>query len=348
MNGIINFTSIVEKAWLDYDSSRPIKYIEDISAKVSTNHVYRIWFADDGTIIAKLSYFGKYEHFVQDHTIINALATNLTDPFENFLAKSLTKGGSLYTYQCEQELLKAWVVFYNPIRVGQKLRRVQSKEKIAILGQQLAKFHKACHKVRNTLPANSKTIAHDVHHLLDILKTEHGKYEHRQHIQSIEYQCHTLLDNIERLGMESYDAIPVFVDWNIGNFSVDKDFHFFSRWDYDWFRMSSRMMDFYFFSRVCSAAGDRTFFSYTIDPLMEPRFGIFLKAYHEVYPLTLPEISFMKEAYRFFILNYVIKDGRYFFNEVYASRLQLEAHEHYFPKLEQSFDAQAIIRLLNL
>jgi hypothetical protein len=348
MNGVINFTEIVEQAWCDYDSSRPIKYIEDISAKVSTNHVYRIWFEDESPIIAKLSYFGKYEHFKQDHTIINALATNLSDPFENFLAKSLTKRGELYTYKYDHGLLKAWVVFYNPIRVGIKPRRIQSKKKIEVLGQQLAKFHKACHKVRNTLPANSKSIAHDTNHLLEILKTDHGKYEHRQHIDSIERQCHTLLDNINKLGMDSYDAIPVFVDWNIGNFSVDGDFHFFSRWDYDWFRMSSRVMDFYFFSRVCSAAGDRTIFSYTIDPLMEPRFAIFLKAYHEVYPLTFPEIAFMKEAYRFFILNYVIKDGRYFFNEIYASRLQLEAHEIYFPNLERSFDEEAFVRLLNL
>lgn len=348
MNGVINFTSIVEQAWLDYDSSRPIKYIEDISAKVSTNHVYRIWFEDEGTIIGKLSYFGKYEHFVQDHAIINALATNLSDPFENFLAKSLTKHGQLYTYKYDHGLLQAWVVFYNPIRVGKKPRKIQSKKKIEVLGQQLAKFHKACYKVRNTLPANSKSIEHDINHLLEILKTEEGRYEHRQNLDNIRAQCDTLLENITRLGIDTYDPIPVFVDWNIGNFSVDEEFNFFSRWDYDWFRMSSRVMDFYFFSRVCSAAGDQTIFSYTIDPLMEDRFGIFLKAYHEEYPLTLSEISFMKEAYRFFILNYVIKDGRYFFNEIYASRLQKEAHEIYFPNLESSFDEESIIRLLNL
>ncbi|MEM8894868.1 MAG: hypothetical protein AAGC88_09840, partial [Bacteroidota bacterium] len=140
MNGVINFTNIVEQAWLDYDSSRSIKYIEDISAKVSTNHVYRIWFEDEGTIIGKLSYFGKYEHFVQDHAIINALATNLTEPFENFLAKSLTKHGELYTYQHDNGWLNAWVIFYNPIWVGKKLRKKQSKKKIELLGQQLAKF----------------------------------------------------------------------------------------------------------------------------------------------------------------------------------------------------------------
>ena len=88
MNRILDFAKIVEEAWNDYDPSRSIKSIEDISAKVSTNHVYRIKFEDGDFIIGKLSYFGKFEHFVEDHSIINALATNLSSPFENFVAKS--------------------------------------------------------------------------------------------------------------------------------------------------------------------------------------------------------------------------------------------------------------------
>ncbi|MCB0667339.1 MAG: hypothetical protein KDC80_16040, partial [Saprospiraceae bacterium] len=71
MSAFIDFTEIVREAWLAYDNSRQIVRITDISAKVSTNHVYRIQFSDHSIIIAKLSYFGKYEHFVEDHTIIN-------------------------------------------------------------------------------------------------------------------------------------------------------------------------------------------------------------------------------------------------------------------------------------
>ncbi|MEZ5023463.1 MAG: hypothetical protein R2728_09425 [Chitinophagales bacterium] len=71
------------------------------------------------------------------------------------------------------------------------------------------------------------------------------------------------------------ERLPVFIDWNIGNFSVDRHFNFYSRWDYDWFRMSPRAMDFYFWARVVRAEGDQTAFSYTIDPLNEDRFLIF-------------------------------------------------------------------------
>jgi len=348
MHGIIDFTKIVEEAWNDYDSSRLIKYVEDISAKVSTNHVYRIWFEEGGNIIGKLSYFGKYEDFVNDHKIVNALATNLTEPFENFVAKSLTKFGELYAYRYENTILDAWVVFYNPIQVGIKPPAIQSEKQIQLLAIELANFHLACHKVRNTLPQGFKQVNDDIHHLQQILETDEGKYEHRTNLDNIKKQCDLLFENMDKIGIQQKDSMPVFVDWNIGNFSVTKKFKFFSRWDYDWFRMSSRVMDFYFFSRVCSSAGDKTVFSYLIDPLMEDRFLVFLKAYHNVYPLTVSEVKFIKEAYRFFILNYVIKDGRYFFHEIYATKLQLEAHELYFPNLEKNFNEDKILKALNL
>ena len=343
----IDFIKIVEDAWIVYDASRDIRSIEDISAKVSTNHVYRIRFEDGGIIIAKLSYFGRYEHFLEDHSIINALANNLPAPFENFLAKSLTKFGQLFSYRHTDSILDAWVVFYNPIHIDQKPARKQSKEHIKLLGQELARFHKACKTVKNTLPPNYKQTTDDIDHLLEILETDAGKFEHRGHIDDIKKQCGLFRENCDKIGVSGLESIPVFVDWNIGNFSVTKDYRFFSRWDYDWFRMSTRVMDFYFFSRVCSTIGDRTIFSYLIDPLHEDRFITFLKAYHLVYPLSLTEVRILKETYRFFILNYVIKDGRYFFHEIYATRLQKEAHDIYFPQLA-GFDENKIIKALNL
>lgn len=343
----IDFIKIVEDAWQEYDRSRQVKTIEDISAKVSTNHVYRIRFEDDGIIIAKLSYFGKFEHFYEDHSIINSLSNNLPAPFENFLAKSLTKYGQLFTYRHRDSILDAWVVFYSPINIDQKPERKQNESQIAILGQELAKFHKACSTVKNTLPPNFKQTNHDIKHLIEILDTEHGQFEHRGHVDTIKKQCDLFQENCERIGVDKMDSIPVFVDWNIGNFSVTKDYHFYSRWDYDWFRMSTRVMDFYFFSRVCSSIGDKTTFSYLINPLEEERFLLFLQAYHQVYPLTTQEVKIIKETYRFFILNYVIKDGRYFFNEIYASRLQREAYETYLPQLEH-FNEDKILKALNL
>ncbi|MEZ4895396.1 MAG: hypothetical protein R2806_01080 [Saprospiraceae bacterium] len=344
----IDFTEIVRSAWLAYDESRQIIRITDISAKVSTNHVYRIQFSDHSLIIAKLSYFGKHEHFVEDHTIINSLSNNLPSPFENVLARSLMKGNHLFVYRHQDALLDVWVVFYRPIKSKKRLPRRLNTQQIELLGEQMALFHKACHQIRHTLPKSSKTLFWDIHHLVDSLDTDIGRYEHRMHESTIRRQSELFVKHCTTLAIEELPAIPVFVDWNIGNFSVTSSFKLYSRWDYDWFRMGSRMLDFYFLARVCSSIGDRTVFSYYIDPLMEERFLIFLKAYHAVFPLTAQEIRFLKEVYRFFILNYVIKDGRYFFHELFATKLQKEAYEIYLPSIEARFNAEVLLKALQL
>lgn len=344
----INFNEIVREAVHAYDSSKKIVAIEDISAQVSTNHVYRITFDDENIIIAKLSYFGKFEHFVEDHSIINSLANNLPSPFENFLARSLIKGNSLFVHRHQDEVIDAWVVFYRPIRIKKRLPKRLDEDQIKKLAHSFARFHKACDSIINTLPPSSKTMEVDIRHLLEVLETKEGRHEHRMHLDLIREQCKTFLKNIDDLGASDLDIIPVFVDWNIGNFSVTPSLELFSRWDYDWFRMSSRMMDFYFFSRIVSDVGDKTVFSYDIDPLMEDRFILFLKNYHKVYPLNEVEIRFLKEAYRFFLLNYVVKYGRYFFHEIFATRLQQEAYDEHLPVIDEKFDPEPLLNALNL
>ncbi|SMO32847.1 hypothetical protein [Gracilimonas mengyeensis] len=344
----IDFNEIVKEAWQAYDPTRTIITITDISAKVSTNHVYRVTFKDGNIIIAKLSYFGKFEHFVEDHTIINSLSNNLPDPFENFLARSLVKENSLFVHRHTDEVIDAWVVFYRPIKIKRKLPKRLDEEQIQKLAKEFARFHKSCNTIRNTLPASSKTLQVDIEHLLEIMETDYGKHEYRLHQDLIKKHSDLFFENMEKLGADDMDTIPVFVDWNIGNFSVTPQLKLFSRWDYDWFRMSSRIIDFYFFARISSNVGDRTVFSYDIDPVMEDRFIVFLKAYHKEYPLTENEIRFLKEAYRFFILNYVVKYGKYFFHELFATKLQKEAFDRYLPELDEKFDPEPLLKALNL
>ena len=344
----IDFLKIVKEAWSNYDASRVISSVEDISAKVSTNHVYKISFEEGPFIIAKLSYFGRYEHFVEDHTIINSLSNNLPAPYEHLLSRSLIKGNKLYVYRYKDSLIDAWVVFYRPIRIKNRLPRRLNEDQIARLGEEFGHFHKACHLIRNTLPTASKTLNTDIEHLLEIVRSDFGAYEHRSREPVIFKQSELLFQNLDAHQFHQLPKIPVFVDWNIGNFSVTTDLKLFSRWDYDWFRMSSRILDFYFLSRVVSDVGDRTVFTYNIGPLMEDRFILFLKHYHRVFPLQETEIILLKEVYRFFILNYVIKDGRYFFHEIYASKLQKEAYRSYFPSIEKEFNPDRILKALGI
>jgi len=342
------FSDVIKKAWEGYDASKTIKSIDDISAMVSTNHVYRITFDDDDIIIAKLSTFGKYEHFKEDHRIIHSLSNNLLYPFENLLAKSLLKNNRVYIYRHKHAKTDVWVVFYNPTRIMDRMPRRLDEHHIRKLGQQIGKFHKACSRIKNVLPKSSKTLRTDIYSLQQQLEANEKKFGSPMQVDFLKYHCDLFLKNRSNYNMKSFEIIPVFIDWNIGNFSVGPNLELYSRWDYDWFRMSYRMLDFYFLSRVVSDIGDRTVFSYGINTLMEDRFIIFLKEYHKVNPLTADEIRFLKESYRFFILNYVIKDGKYFFNEQYAKKLQAEAFDIYLPSVDRDFDADKIIAALKL
>ena len=343
----VDYINIIKKAWAAFDPSQTVQTIEDISARVSTNHVFRLTLDSGDRVVAKLSYFGKYEHFRDDHRIIQALANNLLYPFENVLARSLSKNGQVFTYRYQAGILDAWVVFYNPIRAKKRLPNRLDEKEIRALGAEIARFHLACNRASPVLPKYAKTLRSDVQGLLDLLNTEAGLKEHWRHAPEIRRQCRLFLENRQKLVAKVVETMPVFMDWNIGNFSITKDERLYSRWDYDWFRISYRVMDFYFFSRVCSDIGDRTTFSYVIGPFMEERFAWFLEEYHKVYPLTEREIRFLPEAYRFFILNYVIKYGRYFFAHSYAIKLQREAYQLYFPSIE-TFDPERLLKRLGL
>jgi Ser/Thr protein kinase RdoA (MazF antagonist) len=343
-----DYSNIIRKAWEAYDATKIISTIEDISPMVSTNFVFRITFEDEDIIIAKLSHFGKYERFKEDHRIIHTLSNNLLYPYENFLAKSLLRNNRVYTYRYKKGKTDAWVVFYNPVRVLQRMPSRLDEQHIRKFGQQIGKFHKACSRLRNVLPKSSKTLRTDINALLISLEKDRKRFGSAERADYLRHHCELFVKNRLKCNVSSFEIIPVFIDWNIGNFSVTNKLELYSRWDYDWFRMSYRMLDFYFFSRVVSDAGDKTVFSYLVNPMMEDRFILFLQEYHKVNPLTANELRFLKEAYRFFILNYVIKDGSYFFSEQYADKLKEEAFDIYLPSVDRDFDAEKLIEALKI
>ena len=165
----------------------------------------------------------------------------------------------------------------------------------------------------------------------------------------VERHCESFFRNAERVGYHRLSKIPILVDWNITNFSVQEGegdaFSLFRRWDYDWFRFEPRVLDFYFLSRVVREEGDTSRFSYTPDMFLEPRFKRFLAAYHEVSPLAEAEILFLREAYRFFILSYVLNLGEHFFQWSLRMRLQREAIEHYLPSVE-ALDLEPLLSIV--
>ena len=58
-------------AWAAYGDTRRMVTLIEVSAKVSTNRVYRLQLDDGGSVIAKVSSYGSYFLFREDHDRIH-------------------------------------------------------------------------------------------------------------------------------------------------------------------------------------------------------------------------------------------------------------------------------------
>lgn len=341
--------SAVAAAWAGYGDPRGIDAIEETSAHVSTNRVYRLHLDDGTTVMAKASSYGSYFLFAEDHDRLSEVATFLTGTrWSGFLAGILQRDGRPYRWYDGT----CWVVLYVDVPRGESLPRTLQTSDVECLAREVAEFHLACAEVSSHLPPPSHSVKSDALALLASVSdmSEPGG-EADGGADAISRSAHELLVHLDRIDFDHWPRIPILVDWNLGNFSVQRDghggFRLHSRWDYDWFRIDSRLLDFYFLSRVSSATGDRTAFTYSPHTLFEDRFSAFLRSYHRVFPLTREEVLFLPWAYRFFVLNYVVREGRRFFRPDLAARFRREAVGTYLPGAG-SLDATPIADALGL
>jgi hypothetical protein len=328
---------IIRQAWQALGRTPHLERAVEISADVSTNHVYRVELDDGHHVVAKTSTYGSYVHFRQDHQLIDRWAQLLQDTrFAGFLAHVILKGDSVFTFRKDN----AWLVFYEKADFYDFLPRILSDAEVDAFAVEMADFHRASTRAAKRMHSSWKSVGSDIAALYDAVGSQEWRAQRRLDESTglmLREHCDALLDHADRLDFYRFPKIPVLVDWNIGNFSVGLErqgFKFFSRWDYDWFRIDSRMQDFYFCARVVRSEGDKTLFSYSTAPLFEPRFLRFLQTYHRRFPLTKNEVLFLKESYRFFLLNYVVRGGEHFFRPSYCERLQREAVEDFLPRLD--------------
>ena len=347
---------VVETAWRAYGDPRGVASIDELSAMVSTNRVYRLRLDDGSTVITKSSNYGSFFLFAEDHDRLHRTSGLLNGGrFGHLLATTLTKDGTPYIWY-DGEM---WVVFYEEVVVKDRLPKVLSDTQICRLGTEMAGFHLACAAIAASIPSPSKTAKSDAVNLYDALASRGAGTEFgldRSRIDLVKRHTHRFLMAVHESGYDSWQKMPVLIDWNLGNFSVeftgddadDKsgDFRLFSRWDYDWFRIESRLLDFYFLSRASSRTGDKTSFTYGAHTLLEPRFRRFLRAYHSAYPLAPEEVLFLKESYRFFLLNYVVKEGRHFFRHEFWQHLLHDAVDVHLPGLD-ALDLAPLLDELN-
>ena len=327
---------IVRAAWRAYGDRRDLVGVEEISVNVSTNHVYRLTLSDRKEFVAKVSGYGSFVHFRQDHRRIQQWSQMLQNSgFRNFLARVAERDHEAFVFEQGQR----WVAFYHKVDFYDFLPARLSEPEIVSFGRNLAAFHKTSLRAAGHLNPTWKSVGSDIASLYYVLGTsdwrrERGIPDAQKSV--LQRHCDSFLENSERQGYFEWPRLPILIDWNTGNFSVGYDatgFKFYSRWDYDWFRIEPRLFDFYFASRVVRDSGDQEVFSYTTGPLLESRFVLFLRAYHQVYPLSEAEILYLKEAYRFFILNYVVHVGEHFFRASIWNRLMQEALDEYLPSI---------------
>jgi len=328
-------------AWTALGDPRAVTSIQEVSAFVSTNHVYRVVLEDGSSCIGKVSSYGSYFLFAEDHDRLLGCAVALRGTrFEGMLADVLTKDDQPFTWYDGH----LWVAFYREVERRESLPRVLTGAEVENFGREMAEFHLECARIAPGLPPSSKSIKSDAIHLLEQLESPFAPRNFDlapERIGRIHRHTHDFLMELERIRYDYWHKIPVLIDWNLGNFSVDRQvdgtFRLFSRWDYDWFRIEPRLMDFYFCSRVSSRTGDRTQWSYGPHTLVEEPFLRFLGAYHEVFPLNDAEVEFIPESYRFFVLNYVVREGARFFRPDLCEQFRREAATRYLPAYE-SFD----------
>ena len=331
----------LDDAWAAYGDPRIIVRADEVSANVSTNRVYRLHLGDDSTCVAKVSSYGSYFLFVEDHDRLHRCAQLLDRTrFAGMLADVWTdrrRPDRIFTWYDRT----MWAVFYDDVPRAEALPRVLPVAMVENLGREIAEFHVACTDIAQHIPGSSKTIKSDAIHLLDLLESPFAPRNFGLPPEAIGLlwrHTHEFLERLVEVGYDEWPKIPVLIDWNLGNFSVaptDDGFRLFSRWDYDWFRIEPRLLDFYFLSRVSSRTGDRTRFTYGAHTLTEPSFLAMLRAYQQVFPLSPEEVRFLPEVYRFFILNYVVREGARFFRPDLCTTFRRDAVRTYLPAFDR-------------
>ena len=265
------------------------------------------------------------------------------------MASTLTADGRPYVWYDGD----VWVAFYREVEVRDHLPAILAPEQVTNFGEEVARFHRATAGVARLVPPTSKTVTSDAIALYDLTASRRAADElslDPSRIDLVRRHTHRFLMAVHESGYDYWAKQPVLIDWNLGNFSVDFSdsgrFRLFSRWDYDWFRYEARLLDFYFLSRVISHRRP---------------FNIYLRCPHHVrtsVPAVPSGIPFgvpveprrglvLKEAYRFFLLNYVVREGRFFFRHDIWQQLLHDVVDRHLPSLD-SYDFSELLRELQL
>jgi len=90
---------VVALAWADYGDARTVVAMHEMSAHVSTNRVFQVVLSDASTVVAKVSSYGSYFLFAEDHDRLARCSALLRHGrWAGFLAEVLTVDKRPYTW----------------------------------------------------------------------------------------------------------------------------------------------------------------------------------------------------------------------------------------------------------
>ncbi|MEL6850825.1 MAG: hypothetical protein AAFP92_20070, partial [Bacteroidota bacterium] len=138
---------MLQEAWQAFDGSKGIRQMEELSAKVSQNRVFRLTFEDQSTLIAKCSSYGEYEQFIDDHIRIRQWSEALAgSQFQGFLADTLVKENQIFSHFGNPE----WVIFYEEKPIASSLPKILTMKQVGFFAREIGKFH------QQSLPLSQK------------------------------------------------------------------------------------------------------------------------------------------------------------------------------------------------
>jgi hypothetical protein len=157
--------SAIAAAWAAYGDPRSIVQVDEVSADVSTNRVYRLHLDDGFTLVGKVSSYGSYFLFYEDHDRLSRCAELLQGTrFHGMLADIWHKDGHLFTWYDRS----MWAVLYDDVPRKDTLPRVLGVNQVRNLAREMAEFHLACTDLAPRIPAGSKTIKSDAHNSAEV------------------------------------------------------------------------------------------------------------------------------------------------------------------------------------
>ena len=210
-------------AWRDYGDPRAIVDVSELSAMVSTNRVYRLTLEDGTHVIVKSSNYGSFFLFAEDHDRLYR-ANRLLDggPFGRFLADVYTATASRTsgtTARCGRSSTRRSTPRiasreFSPIArsIGSAASWRASTRRASTSRSASRRRRRPPSPMPSTCSSRPRPRNAGDHFGLDRSRTD-----------LVRRHTHRFLMAIHESGYDEWPKMPVLIDWNLGNFSVEFD-----------------------------------------------------------------------------------------------------------------------------